>query len=116
MDIRDFQGLLGFKLIIPGLYVLSWIGMFLGPSLFPVVYQRYFIVLWLFLLFKMTYITYNMATVLYRTMKNLRGYKAPPRPDSNSLVERDELPAPVYCHRYYAWVIPSYKEDEDLLA
>jgi hypothetical protein len=109
MDISDFHGIFGFKLIIPGLYVLSWIAMFLGPSLFPVVYQRYFIALWLFLLFKTVYITYNMIVVLYCTMKNLKGYKAPPLPNSNNLVEPDDQPPAPYCYRYYAWIIPSYK-------
>ena len=40
MDIRDFEDIYKFKLILPILYIVSWIGMFLGPSLFPVVYQR----------------------------------------------------------------------------
>jgi hypothetical protein len=40
MDIRDFEDIYKFKLILPALYIVSWISMFLGPSLFPVVYQR----------------------------------------------------------------------------
>jgi len=40
MDIRDFEDIYKFKLILPALYIISWISMFLGPSLFPVVYQR----------------------------------------------------------------------------
>ena len=34
MDIRDFEGLTKFKLIIPAVYIISWISMFMGPSLF----------------------------------------------------------------------------------
>jgi hypothetical protein len=40
MDIRDFEDIYKFKLILPALYIISWVSMFLGPSLFPVVYQR----------------------------------------------------------------------------
>lgn len=40
MDIRDFENIYKYKLILPALYIISWICMFLGPSLFPVVYQR----------------------------------------------------------------------------
>lgn len=40
MDIRDFEGIYKYKLILPVLYILSWIGMFLGPSVFPITYQK----------------------------------------------------------------------------
>jgi hypothetical protein len=40
MDIRDFEDIFKFKLVLPAMYIISWISMFLGPSLFPVVYQR----------------------------------------------------------------------------
>jgi hypothetical protein len=40
MDITDFEGIFKYKFFIPILYVISWIAMFLGPSLFPVVYQQ----------------------------------------------------------------------------
>lgn len=59
MDIRDFEGLTKFKVIIPALYILSWIAMFMGPSLFPVAYQKYSIVMLLYILGKimMTFFT-----------------------------------------------------------
>jgi hypothetical protein len=41
MDIRDFEGIYKYKLILPAMYIISWVSMFLGPSLFPVVYQAY---------------------------------------------------------------------------
>ena len=41
MDIRDFEGIYKYKLILPAMYIVSWISMFLGPSLFPVVYQAF---------------------------------------------------------------------------
>jgi hypothetical protein len=40
MDIRDFEGLYKYKFVLPIMYIVSWIAMFLGPSVFPVVYQR----------------------------------------------------------------------------
>jgi hypothetical protein len=40
MDIRDFEDIFKFKLVLPAMYIISWISMFLGPSLFHVVYQR----------------------------------------------------------------------------
>lgn len=40
MDLKDFEGLTKFKLIIPGIYILSWIGFLFGPSFFPYVYDK----------------------------------------------------------------------------
>lgn len=40
MDIKDFEHIFKFKLVLPVMYIVSWISMFLGPSLFPVIYQR----------------------------------------------------------------------------
>ena len=49
MDIRDFEGIYKYKLILPAMYIVSWISMFLGPSLFPVVYQAicFGVLLWM---------------------------------------------------------------------
>lgn len=44
MDIKDFKGLAKFKLLIPGIYILSWIGMIFGPSCFPYVYDKLMII------------------------------------------------------------------------
>ena len=40
MDIKDFEGLTKFKLIIPTIYVCSWLCMILGPTLFDVTYAK----------------------------------------------------------------------------
>jgi hypothetical protein len=40
MDLKDFEGLFIFKLILPLMYIISWLSMFLGPAFFPVVYQK----------------------------------------------------------------------------
>lgn len=49
MDIRDFEGIYKYKLILPAMYIISWVSMFLGPSLFPVVYQAicFGVLLWM---------------------------------------------------------------------
>jgi len=49
MDISDFEGIYKYKLILPAMYIISWISMFLGPSLFPVVYQAicFAVLLWM---------------------------------------------------------------------
>lgn len=53
MDIRDFEGLTKYKLIVPGLFVINWILMFVGPSFFPVPYQHYCILALLYLLIRL---------------------------------------------------------------
>lgn len=40
MDIKDFEGITKYKVIVPTLYVCSWICMILGPLLFDVIYER----------------------------------------------------------------------------
>jgi hypothetical protein len=67
MDITDFEGNFKYKLIIPTLYVLNWIFIFLGPSVMPVVYQWYSMIGWGFMIVKMLYIDFNMIVVLKRT-------------------------------------------------
>ena len=54
MDINDFNGTFKYKLIIPTLFVLSWIFMFLGPAFFQVQYQKYCVGLVLYLCFRTT--------------------------------------------------------------
>lgn len=40
MDIKDFEGLTRYKLILPTIYVFSWICMLIGPTLFEATYIR----------------------------------------------------------------------------
>lgn len=39
MDISDFQGTYQYKLILPTVYILSWVSMFAGPIYYPIVYE-----------------------------------------------------------------------------
>jgi hypothetical protein len=108
MDLADFQGLFKFKLLIPTIYILSWIGVFLGPSLFPVTYQKYCICLWLFLLGKVLYTFICMIIILVRAYATLKGYEAPPLPNPQQTLHVDQRRR-VLCDRYYAFVIPNFK-------
>lgn len=40
MDIKDFEGITKYKVIVPTLYAISWICMIIGPIFFDVVYER----------------------------------------------------------------------------
>lgn len=64
MDIRDFEGLMKYKLFIPMLYIINWVCMFVGPSFFPVVYQKISIALLLYLLYKILYVFLTIIIVL----------------------------------------------------
>lgn len=68
MDIRDFEGLTKFKVIIPAMYVLSWISMFMGPSLFPVAYQKFTIACLFYTLYKI------INVFLYMIVVTCKGY------------------------------------------
>lgn len=67
MDIRDFEGLTKFKLFIPLIYIINWVCMFVGPSFFPLVYQKISIALLLYLLCKIFYIFITTVIVLFKS-------------------------------------------------
>lgn len=67
MDIRDFEGLTKFKTIIPAMYVISWVSMFLGPSFFPVIYQKFSIFCLLYILFKILIIVFVMIHICIKS-------------------------------------------------
>ena len=66
MDIRDFEGLTKFKVIVPAIYIISWVSMFMGPSLFAEVYQKFCIIMLLYTLGK---IMMAFFTLFYVTVK-----------------------------------------------
>lgn len=67
MDIRDFEGLTKFKLFIPILYIISWICMFVGPSFFPVIYQKISIGLLIYLVYKIACVLMTCVLVLVKS-------------------------------------------------
>lgn len=54
MDINDFKGNFKYKLIVPIVYIVSWISLFVGPSFFQVYYQRICIYILLHALARLT--------------------------------------------------------------
>lgn len=100
MDISDFEGNFKYKLIIPAIYVLNWIFVFLGPSVVPLVYQWYSIVGWIFMIVKMTYMNINMGVILYRTYRTLSPY------EENVEIRYQTLPPP--SRTIHCFIIPSY--------
>lgn len=67
MDIGDFAGLTKYKLVIPFIYVVSWICMIIGPSFFPVVYQKISIGILIYLGFKVFWIFLTMLIILIKS-------------------------------------------------
>ena len=52
MDIKDFQNNFKYKLILPFIYVTNWILVIIGPFIFPVQYQKYYLVMIIYLTFR----------------------------------------------------------------
>jgi hypothetical protein len=52
MDIRDFEDNFKFKLYLPVLYAVNWALMILGPFLFPLHYQTYYLCAFAYLAFR----------------------------------------------------------------
>lgn len=67
MDIRDFEGLTKFKVVIPLLYIISWVCMFVGPSFFPVIYQKLSIGLLIYLVYKIMWVFITIVIVLVKS-------------------------------------------------
>lgn len=71
MDIKDFEGLTKFKLIIPGLYILSWVSMFLGPNIYPIEYQKYSLIMLLYLIIRLMIMSGTMIKININACYNL---------------------------------------------
>jgi len=67
MDIRDFEGLTKFKIVIPLLYIISWVCMIVGPSFFPVIYQKLSIGLIIYLVYKILWVFITMVIVTIKS-------------------------------------------------
>lgn len=78
MDPDDFKGVFKWKFLIPGLYIVSWILMIVGPIFFPKGYQIYCIIIIVYSLLKTMGLTFGalVAVIMqYRTLKNLAKIK-----------------------------------------
>ena len=52
MQPEDFEGMFKYKLLLPGLYIVNWAIMLIGPLLYPVGYQMFTIVVFAYMLLK----------------------------------------------------------------
>lgn len=103
MDIEDFKGLTKYKVLLPLIYIWSWISMFAGPSFFPVQYQNYSIFFIIYFILKITLICANTFAVNIKTWKlfNRIGYDSS-NPVYSGFMNNDE-------HPYYCFIVPNYK-------
>lgn len=70
MDMHDFEGLTKYKLIIPAIYIINWLGMIFGPLFFPVVYQKISITFIAYLTCRIFYMLITMSMVFYKSMRS----------------------------------------------
>lgn len=108
MDITDFEGLFKYKLIIPILYIISWISMFAGPAFFPDIYQKIAIFLICYLDFKVITLAFVM---MYINVKAYQIRKRKVEADANNnptLIGAEEI--------LFGFIIPNYKEDVEMMA
>lgn len=107
MDINDFTGLTKFKVIVPSIYICSWLAMIFGPVFFDVLYQRICI-------FFIIYIDVKVC-ILFTIMiiASVKNYKALKR------VKQENLPTEATNRDYlditeeinYGFILPNYKEE-----
>ncbi len=41
MSSEEYEGLFKYKLLIPAIYIISWVSMIAGPIYFPISYQHF---------------------------------------------------------------------------
>lgn len=94
---------------MPAMYIISWVSLFLGPTLFQVLYQKICIYILLVSCLKLTLFTiYSLISYAKAShtldKAELLAQKLPSMKEefSNLLI--------------HVFVIPNYKEDPDLLA
>ena len=69
MDIRDFQGLTKYKVIIPIIYLISWTFMLVGPLYFEVLYQHICVFFLIYTDVKVIILFTIMCIVLFKSRK-----------------------------------------------
>jgi hypothetical protein len=112
MDMEDFRHNYKYKLLIPGIYIMTWVMMFAGPFILPVLYQKICIFLTLYLTAK-SLILMTIAVLAFlsnsRILDRAESMQKEKIHNGGNIgeVNRDIL---------YGFIIPNYKEDEELLA
>ena len=66
MDINDFKDSFKYKLLIPGVYLLSWILMFTGPTFFQAEYQNICIVIMLYFCSRLFHVTLSSIYTYFK--------------------------------------------------
>lgn len=112
MDIRDFQGLTKYKIIVPTIYVCSWLAMLFGPLFFDVLYQRICIFFLVYLDFKVMILFSIITIALVKNHLALKRVQKKSMPGEES--NRDYLDTTEEIN--YGFILPNYKEDVEMLA
>ena len=71
MDPADFEGIFKWKLLIPGMYVLNWILMIIGPLLFQRGYQIYCVTVIVYSLVKAAGLVFGAFVAMIKQKKTL---------------------------------------------
>lgn len=110
MDIADFRDNFKYKLLIPFIYLLNWALMFVGPTFIQVQYQKICIVVLTYLCLKSTCMLFIAVCAFFKSLAIFKRVET----------QDNTLPAQVESSLeqeiLHAFVIPSYKEDIELLA
>ena len=68
MEIEDFRDNFKYKLIIPSVYILSWVGMFVGPYYFPAKYQLLCMIFLFYAFVKSSMLIVGAIVAFYKSM------------------------------------------------
>ena len=112
MDLEDFKYNYKYKIIIPAMYIISWVLMFVGPFYIQVLYQRICIIMLIYLTFKSFLIFLMSGIGLYKSRKVLKRAAE----IKQERLEGDNMLPDMNPDVYHGFIIPNYKEDEQLLA
>lgn len=108
MDINDFKDNFKYKLIIPFIYILNWALMFVGPTFIQVQYQKVCIVALAYLCMKSSIMLVIAVIAFFKTHALLnRATDFKEQVYVENQLQHDIL---------HAFIIPSYKEDVELLS
>jgi hypothetical protein len=108
MDINDFKHNFKYKLLLPFVYILNWSLMFIGPTFIQVQYQKICLIAITYLCLKSTL----MVTIaMIAAYKSFRLFGRAEKLKEEIPVEND-----LQKEILHAFIIPSYKEDVDLLS
>ena len=106
----DFKGTFKWKFLIPFLYIASWACMILGPLFFSYGYQIYCFVVIGYSLIKTAGLGISSAYAVYKLKKYVKNSEATTAAyisNKNALTNTTNI--------YHTIIIPSYKEDEEVL-